>query len=171
MNALLASLAMCVLLSGPTHAGSDKHTALATAPAQRTVQFSSSEVDRLRSVISRNLEHRIPGIKANTMQLLIDLRVGHPEVDLDFAVIPVMRILKQDTTEEMRMLAAVALYHLNTRTGRFAVERRAEFDESERVARHCARIARFWDHNRMEFAPAPQGREFLATDAGNPRPE
>ena len=171
MNALLASLAMCVLLSGPTHAGSDGKTRMTTAPVQRTIQFSASDITRLRTVISHNLDHRIPGIKANTMQLLIDLRVGHPELDLDFAVIPVMRILKQDTTEEMRMLAAVALYHLNTRTGRFAVERRAEFDESARVARHCARIARFWDHNRMEFAPAPQDREFLASDAGNPRAE
>ena len=78
------------------------------------------------------------------MQLLIDLHHSMPRLDLGFAVIPVMRILKQDTAEGQRILAAVTLYHLNTPTGRFAVERRALYDKSERVARNCSRIARYW---------------------------
>ena len=55
-----------------------------------------------------------------------------------------METLKNDDKAEFRILAALALYHLDSDLGRFAVERRAKFDDNPRVARHCSALVRNW---------------------------
>ncbi len=110
----------------------------------------------LKKNILRNLEHRITDIRANTLQLIIDLSVSHPEVDLDFALLPTMHILKQDDHEGLRILAAVALYHIGGERGQFAVQRRSLYDDSPRVARNCSRLSLYW------------GEQFLSRGIGNP---
>ena len=105
--------------------------------------------ERHIALITENLHNNLTTccdeVKANTLQLLIDLDATHPEVPLDFAVLPVMRILKQHSDEGMRILAAVALQHIGGERARYAVSRRALYDVSERVSRNCSRIARHWD--------------------------
>lgn len=105
--------------------------------------------ERQIALITENLRNNLTTccdeVKANTLQLLIDLDATHPEVPLDFAVLPVMRILKQHSDEGMRILAAVALQRIGGERARYAVSRRALYDESERVSRNCSRIARHWD--------------------------
>jgi hypothetical protein len=95
--------------------------------------------------ILANLQHPCMEVRAGTIQVLIDLRAKRPDYDLDFAILPIMETLKSDERPECRILAALALYHLDSELGRFAVERRAKYDDSERVARHCATLIRHWD--------------------------
>lgn len=120
---------------------------LAAAPLfadQGGPQITGPQQKLLRENILQNLEHRITEIRANTLQLLIDLSVSHPEVDLDFALIPVMSILKSDRSEGLRILAAVALFHIGGERGHFAVQRRSLYDDSRRVARNCERLSLYW---------------------------
>ncbi|MBN1448955.1 MAG: hypothetical protein JXA28_13580 [Bacteroidetes bacterium] len=124
---------VCALLSTIPLAASQGHTKLPETRQQI-----------LKQNILRNLEHRIPDIRTNTLQLLIDLSMTHPEFDLDFALIPVMHILKNDKREGLRILAAVALFHIGGARGHFAVHRRGLYDDSPRVARNCRRLALHW---------------------------
>lgn len=142
MKASIAVLAIVLLLAGPA----------VPAPAQEA--FSPERIELMKKNITANLSHSAFGVRAGTLQLMIDLRQSHPEVSLDFAVIPVMRILKQDGHEGLRILAAVTLYHIGGERSRFAVSRRALYDASRRVARHCSRLRQYWD------APAPQQGAF-----------
>ena len=120
--------------------------ALSTTPvaAQNADAFPACRVERIRANIARNLEHPLADVRANTIQLIIDLKKRCPFIDLDFAAIPLLRTLKSDERDEIRMLAAVALYRLGVETGHFAIARRAEYDDSARVRRHCARLHAWW---------------------------
>lgn len=116
-----------------------------SAEGSRGGTLSEAQQQRIAENIVHNLQHPIPEIRENALQLIIDLHLQYPDMDLGFAELPVMRILKSHEEIGMRILAAVALYHIGDRRGRFAVERRALYDDSQRVARHCARIADYWD--------------------------
>jgi hypothetical protein len=102
------------------------------------------KADLLRENIEQSLAHKIDQVRINTIQLIIDIKTRFPGFDLDNTVIPLMRILKNEPREEFRILAAVALYHVRTETGRFAVSRRAIYDDSERVRRQCGRLSTRW---------------------------
>lgn len=122
---------------------------LLTAGSLPARQLDTPLDERQITLITENLTNNLTTccdeVKANSLQLLIDLDATHPEVPLDFAVLPVMRILKQHSDEGMRILAAVALQRIGGERARYAVSRRALYDESERVSRNCSRIARHWD--------------------------
>ncbi|MDT8324407.1 MAG: hypothetical protein RRA94_09865 [Bacteroidota bacterium] len=141
MNAMIAAIVCALLLGGPA----------APIPGNQDGGLSPQQTAAIQENIRHNLEHRITNIRANTLQLLIDLRISHPEIDLRFAQLPVMHILKQDEHEGLRILAAVALYHIGDRRGRYAVQRRALYDESPRVAQQCTRLFHYWG-NRMRTA-------------------
>jgi hypothetical protein len=132
MNALIIALAFTFLAASPA------------APRSGDENLTKEQMESIRENITRNLEHHIPNIRANSLQLLIDLHASHPEIDLSFAQLPAMRILKHDDDEGLRILAAVALFHIGDRRGRYAVQRRALYDGSQRVARQCTRLFRYW---------------------------
>ena len=54
------------------------------------------------------------------------------------AVVPLMRMLHEGTTERCRMVAALSLCLLGDERGTFAVRRAATFDPSHAVRIHCA---------------------------------
>jgi HEAT repeat protein len=60
------------------------------------------------------------------------------ELQLSKAVIPLMRILREDENEDMRIAVALALYKIGTPLAVNAVRQAAKFDENERVSKHCA---------------------------------
>jgi len=132
MNAMIIALAFSLLTGSPTIQPTGDEN------------LTETQIEQIRVNISRNLKHRITNIRANSLQLLIDLHSSHPEMDLSFAQIPTMHILKHDDDEGLRILAAVALFHIGDRRGRYAVQRRAVYDESQRVARQCTRLFRYW---------------------------
>jgi hypothetical protein len=134
MNAIITALALVLLTGDP----------VATPQGAADGALSPQQIAAIQENICHNLGHRIANIRANSLQLLIDLQKSHPEVDLSFAQLPVMHILKQDDSEGLRILAAVALYHIGDRRGRYAVQRRALYDDSPRVAQQCTRLFRYW---------------------------
>lgn len=118
------------------------------ANAQENKPLSEKQVELIKQNVLANLEHTSLDVRAATMQLLIDLKETYPSYDLNYAVLPMMETLKSDPKPEFRILAALALFHLDSDLGRFAVERRAKFDDDARVARHCADLARSWDSEK-----------------------
>lgn len=157
MKTLILILSLFLMMSGQL-------------PAQPgTPRLNERQIALLTENVTHNLSLDSDEIKANTLQLLIDLDATHPEVPLDFAVIPVMRLLKRHADEGMRVLAAVALQHIGGERARFAVERRADYDASDFVARNCARIALFWDteptvYNALAQADTPPHGHYPAPD-------
>ena len=133
MNAFIVALAFSLCMGSPAQV------------AQGEEPLSKTQIERIKENVRQNLAHRITNIRANTLQLLIDLQRSHPEIDLSFAQLPTMRILKQDKHEGLRILAAVTLFHIGDRRGRFAVQRRAIYDDSPRVAQQCSRLSRYWE--------------------------
>ncbi|MCB2205175.1 hypothetical protein KQI65_10530 [bacterium] len=155
MKAIIALAALCLFCTTPVQAQS--------GPAP----FSEKQQQRIAENILQNLQHRIQDIRENALQLIIDLKELHPEMDLGFAQLPVMHILKSHDDEGMRILAAMALYHIGDRRGRFAVERRVIYDDSKRVTRNCARISEFWDADEDTQPQIAQNDETVVSDTAS----
>lgn len=133
MKAMVSILALALLLvSAPL------------ANAQEAKPLTEKQLELIKDNVLANLEHNSLEVRASTMQLLIDLKETYPSYNLNYAVLPMMETLKSDPKPEFRILAALALFHLDSDLGRFAVERRAKFDDNDRVARHCASLIRNW---------------------------
>ncbi len=66
------------------------------------------------------------GLKSSSAYMLGELKVTE-------AIIPLMRILRNDESEELRIMAALALYKIGTPISIYAVKQAGRFDESERV--------------------------------------
>lgn len=117
---------------------------LASALAQDARPLSARQMELIEKNVLANLESPSMEVRAGTMQTLIDLKKAYPSYDMSFAVLPIMETLKHDDKPAFRILAALTLYHLDSELGRFAVERRAQYDDNPRVARHCAALVRNW---------------------------
>jgi len=136
MNTALYTALLCITLSSAP---------ISFTHAQQAAAPSESQIELIKKNVLSNLQHPSLDVRAGSMQLLIDLKKTWPTYDLDFAILPIMEMLKTDEKDEFRILAALTLFHLDSKLGRFAVEQRAKFDESERVARHCAALIRNWE--------------------------
>lgn len=108
-------------------------------------ELSEKQMALIKENVLANLKHESLEVRAGAIQLLIDMKEQWPEYNMNYAVVPMMETLKSDPKPEFRILAALALFHLDSELGRFAVERRAKFDDNARVAKHCASLARNWD--------------------------
>lgn len=117
---------------------------LTNAAAQDARPLTERQQQLIEKNILANLESGSMEVRAGTMQTLIELKKSYPSYDVSYAVIPMMETLKHDDKASFRILAALTLYHLDSELGRFAVERRAQFDSDRRVARHCAALVRNW---------------------------
>jgi HEAT repeat protein len=53
------------------------------------------------------------------------------------AVIPLMKILREDESIEARIMAALSLYKIGDSRGLFAIKRAVKFDDNEQVQKMC----------------------------------
>ncbi len=60
------------------------------------------------------------------------------EIKAEEAVIPLMRMLRNEKHEDGRIVAALALFKINDPRGVFAVKQAIKFDDSERVRKMCS---------------------------------
>jgi hypothetical protein len=112
----------------------------AKASTQKTALIEKNIVNLLTS---GNLDLQTGGI-----QNILELRRCCPEMDLDYAVIPLLSCLRDENSPELRVMAATALYEIGGHIGRYAVERRALYDTSEWAVRQLQRIRQAWDGPR-----------------------
>ena len=81
------------------------------------------------------------GLKSSCAYLLGDLKITQ-------AIIPLMRVLRNDESEEVRISAALALYKIGTIN---AVKQAIRFDESERVSKLASNFYSVYLRNK--FSP------------------
>jgi len=107
--------------------------------------LTEKQKELIEKNILANLTHRSIEVRANTIQLIIDLKRAYPEMKLGYAVVPLMNKLKNAERCEVRILAALALNEYDSDMARYAIERRALFDDSKRVCCVLANIIRSWE--------------------------
>ena len=87
-----------------------------------------------RDVVITNL---INGINSENQGLKTSSSYFLGELKSNEAVIPLMKILKNDINEEARIMAALSLSKIADSRGIFAVKQAIKFDNSERVKKMC----------------------------------
>jgi hypothetical protein len=93
------------------------------------------------SKISKSaVNNLLEGIKSDNLGLKMSAAYFLGEYECSDAVIPLMRMLKSDDREEIRIAAALALYKINDDRGIFAVKQAIRFDDSERVKKICSNL-------------------------------
>jgi len=60
------------------------------------------------------------------------------EIKAEEAVLPLMHMLRTETNEDARIVAALALFKIDDPKGIFAVKQAIRFDNSERVRKMCS---------------------------------
>jgi hypothetical protein len=112
--------------------------------------LSQERQEYIKTNVIAGLQHSSMEVQADYVQLVIDLKRAYPEYDFDYAIIPLMDKLKNESDAGIRIISALALYEFqDSRKSKFAVQQTAMFDASDRVARHCQTLIRKWD-NRSE---------------------
>ena len=124
---------------------------LTTANARESnPPLSSERQEIIEKNIVAGMNHSSVEVQCDYVQLIIDLKRAYPKYDFDYAIIPLMDKLKNESNPCVRILAALALYeYQDSRMSRFAIQQTALLDKSPRVARHCNTLIRKWD-NRSE---------------------
>ncbi|MCB9250082.1 MAG: HEAT repeat domain-containing protein [Ignavibacteriales bacterium] len=79
----------------------------------------------------------VEGINSDNRGLQISSAYFLGEMKSHRAINPLLKMLKDGTTEEERIIAALSLSKIKTEQGLFAVKQRIKFDDSERVQRLC----------------------------------
>jgi len=97
---------------------------VATPPA-KNLNIVKTEDMLLQEMETDNIEIRVSSA----------LTLG--ELRSEKAVIPLMRILKNDDDERARISAAISLWKIGDGRGLYAIKRAVQFDESARVRRIC----------------------------------
>lgn len=108
--------------------------------------LSADRQNDIKTNLLAGLQHPSMEVQADYIQLIIDLKRAYPEYDFDYAIIPLMDKLKNESESGIRIIAALALYeYKDSRMSKFAIQQTAKHDGSKRVARHCETLIRKWD--------------------------
>ena len=92
-----------------------------------------------RTKIKQNtISSLIIGLNSENLGLKSSCAYMLGELHISTAVIPLMKILREDKNEDLRIAAALALYKIGTPMSVHAIKQSVRFDESERVSKHCA---------------------------------
>ena len=130
MKFLLIKILLTCLLIGASYAeGNPKEV---TKISQNTILSLENGLK------SENL-----GLKSSCVYMLGELQISN-------AVIPLMRILRENENDELRIAAALALYKIGTPMAIHAVKQSIRFDDSERVSKHCASF--YYEYRKNKFS-------------------
>ena len=70
------------------------------------------------------------GLKSSCTYMLGELKISH-------AVIPLMKLLKDNNNAELKIAAALALYKIGDERGIYAIKKSIQFEKDERVRKIC----------------------------------
>jgi len=100
---------------------------------QETANKSSSEMEACFETLQQGLDSNNAGLKAGCAYMI-------GELSCQRSVISLLKILHDNPSEELRILAALSLYKLRDSRGLFAIKQSIKYDESERVQRMCEKF-------------------------------
>ena len=115
-------------------------------------KYEMAEVNLLIGIQSDNL-----GLRESAAYMLGELQSGK-------AVIPLMKMLRDDQRESTRIVAALALCRIGDARGVYAVKRATRFDESNLVQQRCAWFyQQYVDAGAFDFVSSEGGAKNVAT--------
>lgn len=97
--------------------------------------FAQSDNKSNQECVYQNL---IAGINSDNLGLKTSAAYFLGEYKCEKALYPLMKMLKSDTREKVRIAAALALIKIGNAKGIFAIKRAIKFDESSRVRKLCS---------------------------------
>lgn len=83
------------------------------------------------------------GLKSSSAYMLGELKISE-------SIIPLMKILRENENEEIRIAAALALYKIGTPMAIHAVKQSIRFDESKRVSTLCSNFYNKYLHDKID---------------------
>ena len=110
----------------------------ATAKPKSTVKVNDNTVETL-----------IMGLESDNAGLMSSSAYMIGELQLDQAMIQLLRVLRNENNEDLRIAAALALYKIGSPIAIYAVKQASKFDESERVSKHCASFYNEYRKNKI----------------------
>jgi HEAT repeat protein len=115
-------------------------TSLAVLFAFVSIGFASSKV----LISSKKTDHKaaianlLVGLNSDNYGLRTSCAFMLGELKASQAVIPLMKMLHSEKSDDARIVAALSLYKIGNPIGIFAVKQAGRFDDSERVRKMCS---------------------------------
>lgn len=123
------------------------------------LRFVNATVEQSEQSLAIALTSNSPGLQTTAAQTVRDLKVLLPARTFSPLVIPLMRLVKDESEETAsRVLAALALHDLHSSVGDFAIARTAEFTDSEQLRHLCWWLAHYRLMEQQEIS-AGQGSQ------------
>jgi hypothetical protein len=108
-----------------------------TKTSESTMTLALANQDLIEANILANLGSSIDQVRGDALQLIIDIKNNYPAINMDYAVFPLMSLLKGDENENVRILSAMALSLFDSDRGHFTIRQASKFDSSVRVQKIC----------------------------------
>lgn len=95
------------------------------------------------------VESLLIGLNSDNLGLQSSSAYMIGELQLSQGIIPLLRILHNEENEELRIVAALALYKIGSPIAINAVKQAIRFDDSERVSKLCANFYNEYRRNKF----------------------
>ncbi len=91
-------------------------------------------------ISQKAVNNYLVGLKSENLGIRLSCAYFAGEYKIEDAVIPLMKMLHSEKTEEARIMAALALAKIGTGKCLFAIKQTALFDKSQRVRSLCTKF-------------------------------
>ncbi len=117
-----------------------------TAIANEGVEKSNTQPAFKKEAVEANLLNGVQsvnfGLRTSAAAMLGDLKSSQ-------AVIPLMRMLRTESDERARVVAALALYKIGDPVGIYAVKMTGQLDDNERVKKLCTLFYNVFEQSKI----------------------
>ncbi len=111
--------------------------------------FAHFRPKAITHVKQNTVESLLDGLNSENIGLKSSSAYMIGELQLSQAIIPLMKMLRESKNEDLRIVAALALYKIGTPMAIYAVKQAIKFDDSERVSKHCASFYNDFSKNKI----------------------
>jgi len=104
-----------------------------------------------RTVNENTVKSLLEGLESENLGLKTSCAYLIGELKLTEAIIPLMKLLREDESEKVRISAALALYKIGTPMSIYAVKQASKYDSSERVVKLAYGFYNEFLRNKMSY--------------------
>ena len=122
-----------------------------------TTAFAGDNSTKKYEYTQNTISSLIEGLKSDNTGLKTSCAYLLGELNITEGIIPLMRLLRNDESDEVRICAALALYKIGTPISIFAVKQAIRFDESKRISKLAAKF--YYDYLRSNQRNDVKGKD------------
>lgn len=111
--------------------------------------YASGSPKARTEIKTNTISSLMNGLKSDNLGLRTSSSYMIGELQISNAIIPLMKILRDDENEEARIAAALALYKIGSPMSINAVKQSIRFDESKRVSKLCSNFYNEYLRNKI----------------------